>query len=101
MNDLKIRRLLDLQEDIEELEGKLTRSRQEVTTLKQEVGQVVQAAADRFLVDEQGQPVNGALYWYNRRAIVRLGGLVEIVPVQTMDEKKIFAPVVEIEPEED
>jgi hypothetical protein len=73
------------------MKAKIARYQEEAAVLQQEVGQVIVDAANRFLVDEQGRPTDGALYWYNRQAIVRLGARIEVIPIQTMDEKKIFA----------
>jgi hypothetical protein len=89
-NASKISQLLDLEEDISELQARLDGCYQQAAELRDEVQQAVVEAANRFLVNEQGQPVDGGLYWWRQRAIVRVSGMVKIIPLQTMDEEKIW-----------
>jgi hypothetical protein len=82
--------MVDLQEDIDTWYKRIDEATREITEVRQQVEQMVQAAANRFLVNEQGQPVDGALYWWRQMAIVRLGTRLELIPLQTMDEEKIW-----------
>jgi hypothetical protein len=85
-----INKMTDLQENIDAWYRRIDEATQEITEVRQQVEQMVQAAADRFLVNEQGQPVDGALYWWRQMAIVRLGTRLELIPLQTMDAEKIW-----------
>lgn len=99
-NENKVHKLVDLEEDIARLEAKIAAYRQQAGDLRLEVDGMVRDVADRFLTDEAGNPVDGAVYWYRGQAIVRVGTLTRIIPVQTMDGEKLFgSPEAEAEAE--
>lgn len=95
MSDSKIYQLQRLEEKMAELQDDLRKHQEEAQALRVEVDEAIREAAARFLVDKQGEPADGVLYWYSRRAIVRLGTLVAIVPVLTMNDEKIWPPKIE------
>lgn len=97
----KVQQLIDVREDVARLEERLAEKRTEAKKLEQDVAEMIQAAADRHLVDDNGQPVDGAVYWYRRLALVRLGTVVRIIPLKAMDGKEVFVtPSIELPAEE-
>lgn len=79
--------------ELAEVEGK-------ATELRPEVQHLVDAAAQRWLVDAQGNPVDGGVYWFSHIGLVRVNGVIKIIPIETMDEAKVFTVAAEAKTEE-
>lgn len=88
----KVSKLFDLQNDIDHMEEQLARAREQIKSMAADVDQMIRQAAAQHLVDDAGQPVNGALYWYRHQAIVQVGTMVYLVPCKTMHGHEVFAP---------
>lgn len=86
---------LEAERKAADLRLRLTQMEQQATTLKPQAEQFIAEAAERLLVDAAGQPIEGGVYWYSHQALVRVGGVVKIIPMETMDEANVFMPLVE------
>ncbi|MCL4303110.1 MAG: hypothetical protein KJ077_45920 [Anaerolineae bacterium] len=87
---------LEAEAKLASLRLKLTEVEQQATTLKPQAEQFIEEAAHRLLVDAAGQPIEGGVYWYSHQALVRVNGVVKVIPMETMDEANVFLmPVAE------
>ncbi|MCK6625562.1 MAG: hypothetical protein L6R45_10350 [Anaerolineae bacterium] len=77
------------------LRASLAELEQKAQTLTPQAEQAIDEAAQRLLVDAAGQPIEGGVYWYSHLALVRVGGVVKVIPMETMDEANVFMPLVE------
>ncbi|MBE7473169.1 MAG: hypothetical protein DPW09_33340 [Anaerolineae bacterium] len=77
--------------DLSYHQRELDEAQTQVRTLEPEVNRLVHEVADRLIVDEQGQPIDGGIYWFSHMAIVRVGSIVSLIPMQTLDEEKVFS----------
>ena len=85
----------DLARDVTYYQDKLQEASDQLKANTAHNHELVKAVADTFLVDDQGQPVDGLVYWYNGVAVVRLVELrfIGVIPVQTLDRKTIEAKI--------
>lgn len=87
-----LERMTKVKKEIARLSDNLGARQEEAVKLSPEVDLLVAEIAAKFLVDEKDQPKNGGIYWYNSQAVVRLGEIVTLIPVECMDSEKIFGP---------
>lgn len=99
MRDSMIAQLIDAKSEAGKLRAKLAQCERELAELEPQVEQVIAEAANRLLVDAAGQPIDSGVYWWSKQALVRVNGTVRIIPMETMDEAKIFLFEPETEPE--
>ena len=78
-------------EKVAELEKDLAERRQKAQQLALEVEATIHTAADSFLLDENEQPIDGVLYFYNGQCIVRMAGATTLLPIITVNSDKIKA----------
>ena len=76
---------------VAELEKDLVERRQKAQQLALDVETTINAAADTFLLDENEQPIDGVLYFYNGQCIVRVAGATMLLPIITISGDKIKA----------
>lgn len=88
----KIKQLNQAREDLSYHQRELAQAQAQVKALEPQVNQMIHEAADRLIVDENGQPTDGGVYWFSHLALVRVGGIVALIPMETMDEEKVFPP---------
>jgi hypothetical protein len=87
-----LERMTKVKQEIARLSDSLDARQEEAVKLDPHVQEIVAEIADKFLVDDKGQPENGPIYWYNSQAVVRIGDIVTLIPVECMDSEKIFGP---------
>jgi hypothetical protein len=88
----QIKQALKLAEQVEYHREQLARAEAELTDLEPTLEEIITEVADRLLVDEEGQPVNGGIYWYSGQAIIRIDDQVLLVRMETKSEDRVFPP---------
>lgn len=87
-----LERLGKVKAEIAHLNEKLCAREVEAVKLSPVVDEIVAEIADKFLVDDQGQPKNGGIYWYNSQAVVRIGEIVTLIPLECKNSEELFGP---------
>lgn len=76
-------------------ERKMEEAVTQLDRLRTEVDEVIKNAAERLIVDEQGQPIQGGVYWWEQKVICRINGEIHLIPVKVVDLKDIIPPAVQ------
>ncbi len=88
--DSPIAALLETRRDMARNRAELAELEQQLADLQPQADQLIREAAERWLVDAQGNPIDKGVYWWSGLALVRVNGIVTLIPVETMDEEKVF-----------
>jgi hypothetical protein len=73
-------------------EQKLEEACTQLDRLRVEVDQVIKNAANRLIVDDQGHPIQGGVFWWEHKVICRINGEIYLIPVKVVDLKDIIPP---------
>lgn len=87
-----LERMTKVKQEIARLSDNLDARQEEAVKLDPHVQEIVAEIADKFLVDDKGQPKSGGIYWYNSQAVVRVGEIVTLIPVECKNSEEIFGP---------
>jgi hypothetical protein len=88
-----IKKALKLAHEVDYHREQQELARLELARIEPTLEQIIESAAARHLVDEQGNPADGGIYWYEHQAIVRVDGQVVLIRMETMSATTVFAGI--------